>query len=457
MTSASLPTQDSGGGFSYTIEHEAAHNLGLSHPHDGSYGVDKCTTGPNAGEWECYWSGLGWMYDISAAPTTYAMSYRPYEVEDQDNLQRGHVAEYLVGAQDALRNRLVEEARAGRTTPSAAWTADFNRMLGWRTQAADLFRDGDYLHAEYAARNAALAARGVPQTAANTVNPRLVEAGQVFYFNVHPQGGGQTGQPDLLIANILASQAQGHQTVLTATVSNAGNAAATNVVVRFLDGQTLIADTTPVATLAAGAATEVRVTWNTRGLNGAHTVVAVADPANTVAELNETNNQAQRQVSIKGNKVANGSFEQASGGVPEGWSGSPGTTYDTSGANASHGSAAVGATGNGGPASLRNPTWTSAPIAVTPGETLDLALTLRTQNLSSAPRLQVTYLDAVGRVLNTVTGIATNLTGDNAATQVLGRVTIPTGVSQVRLVLTGFSPTDLATRGTVWFDDIWLW
>jgi hypothetical protein len=187
ITSTSLPTQDSGGGFSYTIEHEAAHNLGLSHPHDGSYGVDKCTTGPNAGKWECYWSGLGWMYDISAAPTTYAMSYRPYEVEDQDNLQRGHVAEYLIAAQDALRQRLVDEARAGRTTPSSQWTNDFNRMKQWRAQASTLFKAGDYLHAEYAARNAAIAARGIPQRGNNTSNPRLLEAGQVFYFNVHPQ------------------------------------------------------------------------------------------------------------------------------------------------------------------------------------------------------------------------------------------------------------------------------
>ena len=45
-----LPTQESGTGFSYTIEHEAAHNLGLSHPHDGSYGVERCPDGdPNAG------------------------------------------------------------------------------------------------------------------------------------------------------------------------------------------------------------------------------------------------------------------------------------------------------------------------------------------------------------------------------------------------------------------------
>ena len=107
MTDQCLPTQESGTGFSYTIEHEAAHNLGLSHPHDGSYGVDKCPEGhPDAGKWKCYWMGLGWMYDISAAPTTYAMAYRPYEVEDQDNLQRGHVAEYLVGSQEALTERL---------------------------------------------------------------------------------------------------------------------------------------------------------------------------------------------------------------------------------------------------------------------------------------------------------------------------------------------------------------
>jgi hypothetical protein len=185
------PGARSGGGFSYTIEHEAAHNLGLSHPHDGSYGIDRCPANdPNpdrAGKWDCYWTGLGWMYDISAAPTTYAMSYRPYEVEDQDNLQRGRVTEYLVLAQDALKQRLIDESGLGNTTPSVAWNADFNTMKQWRVQAADLFKKGDYLHAEYAARNASLAARGVPQTPQNTSNPKLVEAGQIFYFNVNPQ------------------------------------------------------------------------------------------------------------------------------------------------------------------------------------------------------------------------------------------------------------------------------
>lgn len=457
-TSTSLPTQDSGGGFSYTIEHEAAHNLGLSHPHDGSYGVDKCKTGPNAGKWECYWSGLGWMYDISAAPTTYAMSYRPYEVEDQDNLQRGHVAEYLIGAQDALRQRLVDEARAGRTTPSAGWTNDFNRMKQWRAQAAELFRAGDYLHAEYAARNAAIAARGVPQTASNTSNPRLLEAGQVFYFNVHPQGGGAAAKPDLTITNIVASQSRPKETVLTATVANIGAADASNVVVRFLDGSTAIGDSAAVASVAKGTSTEVQIVWNTRAISGAHAITARADPNNAVAESNEGNNEAQRTITIRGNKVTNGSFEQSSNGTaPDGWSGSQGTSYDTTGANASDGTRAASAGGSGVAASLLNPAWTSAPIAVTAGQTYNLAMTVKTQGLSSAPSLQVTYLDAAGAVLSKVAGITTSITGDSAAQQVLGQITVPAGVTQVRLVLTGFSATDLNTRGTAWFDDIWMW
>jgi hypothetical protein len=182
------PTQDSGTGFSYTIEHEAAHNLGLSHPHDGSYGVERCPEGdPNAGKWKCYWAGLGWMMDISAAPTTYAMDYRPYEVEDQDQLQRGHVAEYLLAGQDALNQLLSDESAAGRTTPDRAFERRYAAYRDYKDVAVRLFKRGDYLHAEYAARNAALAARGFPQTGRNTVDPRLIQAGQTFYWRINPQ------------------------------------------------------------------------------------------------------------------------------------------------------------------------------------------------------------------------------------------------------------------------------
>ena len=60
-------------------------------------------------------------------------------------------------------------------------------MKKWRTKASRLFRKGDYLHAEYAARNASLAARGVPATRKRTIQPRLLGAGQVFYFKVNKQ------------------------------------------------------------------------------------------------------------------------------------------------------------------------------------------------------------------------------------------------------------------------------
>jgi hypothetical protein len=397
------------------------------------------------------------MYDVSAAPTTYAMSYRPYEVEDQDNLQRGHIAEYLLAAQDALKARLLDEVHQGRTAPSVAWAGDYSQMRQWRTQAADLFRAGDYLHAEYAARNAALAARGIPQTAANTSDPRLLEAGQVFYFNVHPQTNGAQ-QPDLTITDITASQSRPGQTVLTASVANNGTAGASNVVVRFLDGSTLIGDGAPVAALAQGATAQVQLTWNTRGVHGDHVITAIADPSNTVAESNENNNQAQRTITVRGNKVTNGSFEQSSNGTaPTGWSGSQSTGYDTGGPNASDGTRSVSATGNGSPANVLNPTWTSAPINVDVGQTYDLAMTVKTQNLSSAPSLKVTYLNSLGQIINTVTGITTSVTGTSAAQQVLGRITVPAGVAQVRIALTGFNPTDVGTRGTVWFDDVWMW
>ncbi len=444
MSDASLPTQDSGGGFSYTIEHEAAHNLGLSHPHDGSYGVDRCPEGsPNAGEWECYWSGLGWMFDISAAPTTYAMAYRPYEVEDQDNLQRGHVTEYLIAAQDALSDRLTEMAENGRTTPTAQWQSDFDTMKEWRTQAGELFRKGDYLHAEYAARNAAIAARGIPQTTANTSDPKLLEAGQVFYFNVNPQGGGGAGQakPNLRPTDLEATQGKPKETGLSATVANEGAADAKDVVVRFLDGEDVIATSDPVD-LAAGGSKKVTVTWDTRGVKGDRKVKAVVDPADTVAESDESDNSLVRTINIRGNKVTNGSFEEsADGSAPDGWTGGSGTAYDTSGGHSTDGQSAVGLEGG-----LLKGSWTSAPISVAPGEKYDLAMSVD----GAAPAVSVTYLDEAGAVVSKATLPVTTLTGE-----LTGKVAVPSGASELKLKIAG-APT-LSAGQTTWVDDVWLW
>lgn len=464
MTDASLPSQDSGGGFSYTIEHEAAHNLGLSHPHDGSMGVDKCPQGhPKAGQWACYWQGLGWMYDISAAPTTYAMSYRPYEVEDQDNLQRGHVAEYLITSQEALTERLRDEAESGRTTPSAAWTADFTRMKKWRAEAGELFRKGDYLHAEYAARNAALAARGVAQTQSNTSKPKLVEAGQVFFFEVNPQADGRASKADLVVQDIVAAQPQPKQTVVTVKLANSGGTAANGVVAEVFDGTTSLGRTSSVD-LAAGAAGDVSLNWDTKGVKGDRVLTVRVDPANVIAESNESNNEAKRTVTIRGNKVTNGSFEQStSGSAPDGWTGGTGTEYERTGVWSTDGLAAVGLRGG-----VLGAAWESSPVAVTAGETYQLAL----MSAGEAPGVTATYLDAAGKVVSKITvdtvvskisesGVSKIATSgvskitSTGVSKITGQLTVPAGATQVRLSLT--APTSLSLGSTTWADDVWLW
>jgi hypothetical protein len=78
---------------------------------------------------------------------------------------------------------------------------------------------------------------------------------------------------------------------------------------------------------------------------------------------------------------------------------------------------------------------------------------VKAAGLSSAPSLSLVYLGAAGQVLDTVKVLSAPLQTDGfkALEQ---SVTIPPLVTQVRVVLTGFAPTDLATGGTATFDDV---
>jgi hypothetical protein len=201
----------------------------------------------------------------------------------------------------------------------------------------------------------------------------------------------------------------------------------------------------------------VSVLWDTRGVRGTHTIRVTADKTNSVVEDNEANNAGTRTITVQGNKVRNGSFEQtSSSGGPEAWSGSDtgaGST-STSTDGGADGSQAVTITGNGGNALVAgSPAWTSEPIAVNAGEVLDVVASAEADGLSSAAGVGLVYLGAAGEVLNTVSVLSTPLTTSGFA-QLERTVTIPTGVAQIRVVLTGFAPTDLATSGTVTFDDV---
>ena len=164
--------------------------------------------------------------------------------------------------------------------------------------------------------------------------------------------------PDLQVTDMTASNTRapsGEKVTLTATVTNAGDgdAAASQTEFTLSDGTSL--GTAETGALAAGASTTVSIGWDTRGRNGDHVITATADVAEAVAESVEDNNLGELTVTVRGNKVRNGSFEQpnSAGTGPDGWSGnstSAGTTSWSEGGCDGERSATI--TGTGGSAVL---------------------------------------------------------------------------------------------------------
>jgi subtilase family serine protease len=85
---------------------------------------------------------------------------------------------------------------------------------------------------------------------------------------------------------------------LTATVVNKGTSAASGVVVKFMEDTSTVGSTAPVS-LEAGASMDVNLLWPTTRTRGTHVITAIADPANTVSESDESNNKSQASVYIK--------------------------------------------------------------------------------------------------------------------------------------------------------------
>ncbi|MEA2663011.1 MAG: hypothetical protein QOH08_2583, partial [Chloroflexota bacterium] len=213
----------------------------------------------------------------------------------------------------------------------------------------------------------------------------------------------------------------GDRVTITAKVANIGTADAANAKIRFTDnGKAIGADQT-ISSIAAGAGGTASVVWNTKGLKGQHTIAVAADPANTIRELSETNNTASTTVTVRGNRIQNASFEDSANGTqPDHWSSSGDTRYQQGGTD---GSRSVSA----GPAG----TWTSDPVAVTPGTSYGLTVD------TTGGTIVVEQLSALGTVL--------------ATTQLLGSFTTGANVAQVRVKLVG------GLSGTSTFDNVRLW
>ena len=213
---------------------------------------------------------------------------------------------------------------------------------------------------------------------------------------------------NLTVSGIEATSTKGTRSAtITATVANSGAAAAAGVVVRFAVDGTTLGDRT-VGALAPGATATASIEWPLKGVsNGTHTLTATVDPAGAVAESNEDDNAASRQVEVRGNKVENGDFSQPG---PAAWTPSGSATYDGEQASA----------GSGG-------SWTSDPIAVTPGRSYGFAL----EQAGGTAVLQ--QLSPLGVVL--------------AETPATALLTAVAGATQVRVELVG--------PGI--FDDVRLW
>ncbi len=232
--------------------------------------------------------------------------------------------------------------------------------------------------------------------------------------------------PDLAIAPAdIAFSTQkivgGDHVTITATVHNAGNAAASGVIVRFSDNGTRIGSDQVIARIDAGGAGAASVTWDTKGIKGDRTIVVAADPGNAISESNEGNNSVTGTVTVKGNKVQNASFEQSSTGTaPNNWTSSGSTTYAQGGTD---GQRSVTA-GPGG-------SWTSDAITVTAGKAYGVTVD------TTGGTVSVVQLNAAGAVLSTLSGV-TSFTAAAGVTQV--RVTLVSGL------------TGIAT-----FDNVRLW
>jgi hypothetical protein len=228
----------------------------------------------------------------------------------------------------------------------------------------------------------------------------------------------------------------GKSVTIKATIHNVGALAASGVTVRFTDNGTQIGTDQVISGISAGGSGITQVTWSTKGLKGQHTIAVTADPADAIAEVDELNNSASRTVTVQGNKVKNGSFEESStGSSPDGWSGSGQASYASGGSDGER-SVAAGPLGS----------WTSDPIDVEAGNTYAFSVDVA----GTGGAIVVEQLSATGAVLSSATQLLSGA-ADGLFQTIGGTVTASAGVTQVRVKLAA------GLTGHSTFDDVGLW
>lgn len=209
----------------------------------------------------------------------------------------------------------------------------------------------------------------------------------------------------------------GDKVVLTAMITNRGTGASPATTTEFrVDGGAVIGSV-PTPAIEPGGTATVTQGWDTRKLNGEYRIVVTADAAGA------SPGTGTLTVTVNGNKVKNGSFEESSSGTsPDGWTSSGTTSYDGQSASASSGGS-----------------WTSDPVPVRAGASYDL-----TASVLGSGTVLVQQLSSAGLVLASVN---VPVVGSLASTA----LTAGPGVTQLRIVLRG------GLTGTTTFDDVGLY
>jgi hypothetical protein len=114
-------------------------------------------------------------------------------------------------------------------------------------------------------------------------------------------------KPDLAVTGnditVSGLKGAGNDQVIVGVVHNLGTAAASSVKVLFTVDGKQVGSLQTIGSIDAGGTGRASVTWDTHGQNGTHTITVTADPANAIAESNESNNAGSRQVTVQGGKV----------------------------------------------------------------------------------------------------------------------------------------------------------
>jgi subtilisin family serine protease len=242
--------------------------------------------------------------------------------------------------------------------------------------------------------------------------------------------------PDLVVSDVTTARNGGNRTTVTATVENDGTSDAPATATEFVVDDSTVIGVAATPAIPAGESATVSVQWSTAGVSGEHELTVTADDAEAAAETNETNNAATLTVTVKGNKVQNGSFEQSSNGSsPDNWTSSGDTTYEQGGSDGER-SASAGPTGS----------WQSDPVDVQAGVGYGFSVDVS----GAAGTVTIEQLSAAGTVLASLPlPFAASPLG--VFETVAGALTTVEGAVQVRVRLAG------SLAGTATFDNVWLW